>query len=642
MKSFGIIALALGLLVPLTQVHAQSGMTDLIPRGAAVAVAIRNLDDLKKKGNTFLKESDLNIGLRPSDIFDHVYKFLGLQGGIDETGPAVLILMPPEKEGDAIGLNNLEELLLGAIPVADPDKLAANFDLQPGDLKPNQILKAKGANFVNHVLLRDKHLYVANSRRTLERVAEQKSVSKELGQDQVKAWNQADILVHLGAREWKRERQEILREFTGSLKKVEDSDEKRILEELIDALKQVQFAVGAIRLDDGFGLEVTTLFDPDHPGTQKFLKSFEPGPGLANLSGLPAGRAVVAHAIQGDGARTSLLAKALFWQLLKEIPEAKRFLSPNDRANYLGVFTEVWAKLKGHRAALYLSSDESKFGLFNLVALLDTEDAPKFIADLRLLAKMAEGNLEPSAKTPEEKIDIAQLAADLGSPKYRLRESATNRLRLIGEPALPFIEKILENADLETSTRAKRLKMQIAAVAAERRKELLLKEPAKTFRPQFAFVAKAEMRGDHKVDMVQIKLTGAEQALAGQLKQVFGPEWDHLRLVVHGKQVAVLLGSEVKWLDDTLDNLKKGKKGLADSPALATFSKQAPPPRMVDVHASLDSLLALITPGVNPPGQGSPALSSASLGLGMNQLHLRVFIPFGEIKTLKSKNLFFF
>src|SRR5207253_11393131 len=136
--------------------------------------------------------------------------------------------------------------------------------------------------------------------------------------------------------------------------------------------------------------------------------------------------------------------------------------------------------------------DESKLGLFSMVAILDVLDAPQFIADMRVLSKMAEGKLDPSTKNTEETIDVPKLASDLGSDVYRVREAATTRLRLLGEPALPYLEKVLESADLETSRRAKRLKQQIGAVAAERRKELLVKDPSKMIHPQLAFVPQAE------------------------------------------------------------------------------------------------------------------------------------------------------
>src|SRR5262249_9200140 len=105
----------------------QSSMTDLIPHRAAAAVTIRNLDELKKKGDRLVKEAELEFGpIRPSEFFTQIYNFLGLQGGIDDTGTAAIILLPPEKKGDSIGLSNLEELLLGALPIADLDKMATN------------------------------------------------------------------------------------------------------------------------------------------------------------------------------------------------------------------------------------------------------------------------------------------------------------------------------------------------------------------------------------------------------------------------------------------------------------------------------------------------------------------------------------
>ena len=98
-KSLAVLACTLVLPSPL---FAQTGMTDLIPHRAGAALTIRNLQELKKKGDQFAKECDLNLGLRPSDLFTMAYQFLGLQGGIDESGPAAIILMAPEKKDEAM------------------------------------------------------------------------------------------------------------------------------------------------------------------------------------------------------------------------------------------------------------------------------------------------------------------------------------------------------------------------------------------------------------------------------------------------------------------------------------------------------------------------------------------------------------
>src|SRR5207244_4532992 len=97
-------------------------------------------------------------------------------------------------------------------------------------------------------------------------------------------------------------------------------------------------------------------------------------------------------------------------------------------------------------------------------------------------------------------VDIAKLARDLSNGKYLLRQSATLRLRLIGEPALAYLDKAVTEGDLETTRRSQQLYKHISEVAALRRKELLAKDLPRSVRPTFGFIAKAETRAQLPID----------------------------------------------------------------------------------------------------------------------------------------------
>src|SRR5438067_13811428 len=46
------------------------GTLDLLPSDAIASCAVRNLNDLKKKGDKFIKDVDLQIPVRLSQLFD--------------------------------------------------------------------------------------------------------------------------------------------------------------------------------------------------------------------------------------------------------------------------------------------------------------------------------------------------------------------------------------------------------------------------------------------------------------------------------------------------------------------------------------------------------------------------------------------
>jgi hypothetical protein len=302
----------------------------------------------------------------------------------------------------------------------------------------------------------------------------------------------------------------------------------------------------------------------------------------------------------------------------------------------LAAFAEVWKQLKGHRVAVYRNADERKHGLFSAVAVLDTADADRFLTNLKRLARLSgtEG-LDLSDKGRRDDVaEVERLIRDLVSEEFEVRESASNRLALIGEPALPLIQQALKSGDAEVRRRAEDLKAQIIEAAVARRKELLSKETPWRLRPTFHFEAKPEGRTGHTVETARIRLTEKDAPAADALRQAFGPDWDRVRLAAHGKQVVVLLGSDERLLDATLANLKDGKPGLAASKSLAAFARQTDAGRKLELHAALGTVLELLRgEGLRraKPGGPTPALSSASLAVDPGRLRLDLWLPASEV-----------
>src|SRR5262249_6334569 len=141
---------------------------ELIPADAGAALAIRNLDELIKKGDRFIADTDWKLPIRPSELFREVYQFLGVQGGVDDKGSGAILLLAPDK-GKDVGLGNLDELLVGVLPFDDLDKLSASFGFKPGQLKQGEILPGKARDFGKFFMVRGKHLYLAEKERPLKR-----------------------------------------------------------------------------------------------------------------------------------------------------------------------------------------------------------------------------------------------------------------------------------------------------------------------------------------------------------------------------------------------------------------------------------------------------------------------------------------
>jgi hypothetical protein len=621
-------------------------MLDLIPADAGAAVAIRNLNDLKKKGDRFIADTEMKVPLRPSQVFEMGYQHLGINAGVDFNGSAAIVLANPVAVGVQTWWREWFQLIVVAVPFTDLDKLAPSFGIKAAQLKPGKVVSGKGMNFGRFFCARGKHLFLAENKKALISVAKGKTLAGELPLARRQRLADADLLIHLGVETFRDEWRGMvtgdrMKELEASVGRRGDKEEREAFRQFTEALASLRYWVGGVRFDGGLGIHFLAVFPKAGNGAaRKFLSNLAGGRGAARLTGLPAGRVILAESSRGNGARTVMLAKVLFAFLLKNTVETEGILSAADRPNFVGVFTEVWRRLRGSRVAVYRNDNEPRLGLFSMAAVLDTADPAKFLSDLRELAHMAEGSkLDLKTRTgPDSDVaKIERLVGDLAANRYRVRQAAETRLALLGEPALPFIEKAVRSDDLEVSRRAGRLRDRITKAAAQRRKELLSKVLPPTLKPVFAFVPAAEERAGHRVHVVTVKLMGKDKAYVPQLRQLLGPDWDKIRLAVHDKAIVVLWGSDLRLLDATLKNLQDNRPGLRGAKDLAAFERQSNPARQVEFHVAMESVLGLIVAprsGRPGPAKASRALSSVALTVDPDLVQLDLRVPSAEVKAV--------
>jgi hypothetical protein len=272
------------------------------------------------------------------------------------------------------------------------------------------------------------------------------------------------------------------------------------------------------------------------------------------------------------------------------------------------------------------------------VAILDTDDAGKFLDDLRLLARLG-GDLDLSEGDGHgDAAAVQKLIRDLGDDEFTVRESASMRLVLVGEPALPYLEKALTSDDAEVRRRARQIKERIVAIAVARRKELLEKGSLHAVHPSFGFLRKPQTLDGVRVDVVRVRLPAKEAAAAAGLRELLGPGWDRIRLAAHGKQVVVLLGSDQDLLRQALANLREGKRGLADSGPLAGFAGHANPSRRAELHVSLAAAQALWTGAdlARPAVAGPLPLTAFAVTAQPDFLALDVWLPPAEARVIEK------
>jgi hypothetical protein len=630
------------------------GVLDIIPAEASAAIAVRNLDDLKTKGDELVielnKRIDHDKGPPPlprlSELFAEVHRGLGITDGVDYQGSAALILVPKEQaRGPARNRWFPDNRLILVLPFKDRDKLAANFGFKPGQLKPGRLMKRKQVQeaFPAYFYARGNHLFLGEDPKAVEYAAKAKPLRQAMPAKQAKVLEQADALGHFNLRAIAKEldfdpkrnadKTSVEKIFGDYWMKGLEPRDKQVARQLVKAIDEVRFLDLALRVDKGLALSFLAVFpEKGAKEAHQLLADLGAGPKSPGLVGLPEGSVVAAVAAGGDNRRTAIAARVLFPMLLRGTIGSRPLVSTATRPLYVAAMTEVWRRVRTSRAALYQTKDESKHGLFSLVGILESDDADRFLADMHLWVRIAE---EPVAdKGPVKQVDIAKLVEELGSPRYRVRESAMLKLRLLGEPALPHLAKGKEAKDLELSRRAERLWTEISAAAAERRKELLTKEFPRHLHPTVTFAAKPETRTGQRVEILRLKLAEGEATAAKNLRNLLGPQWQRIRLAACGKQLVVFLGSEVELLDETLANLKAGKPGLAAAKSPAGFARQPGSARNIEFHVSGQRLAALMAEPEEAakllPRPAAP-LTSFGLAIGADDVQLDILLPLDEL-----------
>jgi hypothetical protein len=642
-----LTGLVLALLLGLVSTGKAQSTLDLIPPDALGAFVFRDVAALHQKGEKFIKESGLDPRFRPSGLIPLAYLVLGInQASVDESKPIAIVVVNPKVVDPQANDHSRIDTCLGVIlPFTDIEKMAANFDLKKDDLKPGKIIPTKKQPGVlsqeGFCTVKGSNLYLGLHEKTVQNLLSTKGLAAELTPVQRRLMSEADVILHLGTQGWGHLWKEFLRDFEKNLSLTGDEKERESAKEFLEALGSVRFGLAGLRVEKGLGLSLLSVFPKEgNEAAKKFLTTFRGGDGASSLRSLPEGNVVALQAARGDGTKNAVMARVFFRALVQQLLEPGKFFGVGDRPALLNIFSEIWQRLRGSRLALYRTADASELGLFSAIAILDTEDPKEFFDEMKQLARLgsADGiDLKTEAGKKASEGEIEQLIKDLGHRRFNVRESATTKLELAGEPVLPYLEKALRSPDLETSRRAERIKREIVKAAEASRKELLSGELMRGVKPSFAFLDKVEKVGGHEVRQIAVKLPKRDLAVAGPLGKLFGPDWNRVRVAIVGKRIVLLVGSDLGLLKSALVNVAEDKPGLATSKLLADQEKKTDPGRKIELHASAQMVAALAAAGdLETPAKlpAHPPLTSLALAIEPDRLQVDVWVPLEEVKVI--------
>ncbi|MDG2224671.1 MAG: HEAT repeat domain-containing protein [Rubripirellula sp.] len=616
---------------------------NLIPMQASAALAIRDIRELKVRGDELFRAVKVKSPTRFSQFFEMLFSFLGLTGTVDDEGTFVLLTSSDQVDSyDAFA-----KLVLG-VPIKDVDAFAKSLGIPRERLDSGEVLairdlpktRSSKITSINYLAVRGKHAFMGLEKATVEDVMTQPSLGNRLGAEAKATIRNDDVVFFVAEgliKNMVSSENESIQRFTNLFVGQEDAETKELF------LQEFQWILGGIRLDGGIGTTIMVEFEGEQ--SHDLLTRLGKGNSQANLNGLPSGSILAAQSLCTRGTEMASSARSLFRFALEQIlTESGGVLAADRLSNLSNLFGLSLQNCEQTRFALYENTDPVRTGWFSLVAILDTEEPEQFVKELVDLAPFmhASGLTVTDRKETLSPEVIETLVEDLGNSSFRVRRLAATKLGLIGPPAIKALKAAGTSQDIEVRTRSESILVDIQRGLASERKALLEKDLLSRLRPQLTFLANQETRTDRPVDFVRLGFRGKSGRLAAQLKRLLGPEWHTIRVATVGNQVILLIGSELQLFDNALAIAQKpdGEKRFLEQ--FKNFEERSPMQRSAEMHFSLRRLEQLIDPNIDPTQRPDEAKGISSVDVQINPQQIRVdaFMPHEELSVLIEKTGF--
>lgn len=606
---------------------------EIIPGTAIGAIAIRNVERFRTRGDRFLEQAQAANTFRLSDGYRFVVDTLGLQNLVDDQGSAALFAMPSNQ------MVSFEDLVL-ALPIADRAKLAERIGMTAEELDSETIVdlsqrKGSLAGTIPFALVRGSHLFLAMQAERLKDLKGTPALSQRIDPSYLESTTDDDLLIYFSPNE---------DNFNDSFEKEVD----RILEaagrgEQSDNLKQLfrelDFVVGSANLETGLVVSTRMQFKGDfsRDWLAKRLSTTAIGSGeRIQTSSLQRFARVETAQIDPQLASAFLVVPSFFPDLQNQqnfslttllAPSHERLLNevalPVEHATY--EFFSLAYGLEPGATPLH-GSHAVKVGLF-------PANTEQYLDQLEELATFTQqGRLAPDAF--REKVDsaaIEQLIAQLGSPVYEERERATSRLMLISRNIRDTLQQALEADDLEIQARAKRILDDLQAREAASASASPNSSPWLNLEPSFEYYPLAESVADRELDVLKVDLHLPNPTETDWLHATFGEDWNRWRLTHDEEQVTIFVGSDRKWLEAMLSG---EQESVEQSTTREKFNSRAPQHRSLDIELSLARLTqaaALV---------GAPSFTHASFSVEGDGFRFDFYVPDAELPYAKSLSSF--
>lgn len=652
-----VVAILLGCF---TTLHApslwaqQRTMTELVPQSASHAVMFRHVEELKQRGDEVSTELGFNFGV--SSLFSMIGSQLHVTGSADDYRPCGIMWFEPELIGEPDVRQAWKKPVAAAVAIADANKLADALKVDHDSFQAGMIVKREHSAFGHRsrfYRMVDQYLWVVSHEKLYDVLDAARPLAQKIPRSQLKGIDSADFLIEVSARsgelnhEMNQERAEKWIEAQQDL----DAAEAEAIREWFSILYSASYAIFTGTVDRGCALSLQVLFDHDASPElrQKILKFSPPGQGVS-LKALPDGELLFGHAARTDSvgihaALTAVIRKGhgLWWPPVRKMRDQK-IISQLEQLKLLGLFGEIWPLTERYKAGIYREQNAAGHGLISMAAILTTDSSDQLVHELKMLASLVDRTAFNTGSSAENagktETLVRELIEQLGDDNFQKRRSATTRLVLIGEPALPLIREARQSTLPEVAAGASQIEKLILEALNEKRRAALASSVLGRAKPVFIFHPNAEQRAGASVDVMEVRVD--ERSELKQLMPVLaGPEWSRIRLVKSDRHVAVFFGSNLTRFEQLIANIglmeRGGDVGVPETP----YGKPMLEMRGAEFQGSFARVIrlldGLLPTTEDPDTLSDPELSSIGVTIEPDFLAVEWRASLPDMKALRKK-----
>ena len=571
------------------QANNGNNILSLIDSKTALSLAIRNPGELIRKSQEFSDRANLKRPLNIGTLADEICAAIGVGQGIDKSQPVVMSLCTPP----------VFPSLTLSVSVSDMDLMAANFNVSAKQLQTGEILKlAKPLQTflaISFIRLKGNRIFMSTSKSLLDSTMLDESFEKLIPSHDAEILATDDVVITLGQSA-----------FVGPVRVFLDyiiyqgADKQGEVEELKNFFDDLRYIASGIRLDKG--ISSTTIASLNKSTLKDILSESFDSKRNATLARIPSGKILASHALQADGKTTGGLLGSLLSNTRLAITNQLDRTSINLESYQLdGLLSEALDRVKGGHVVLYESSNRSRYGDFNLLAILTTDDPDAFVADLTGLAPFlnAASMSETEAGVAFTQEEIEDLVTKLGDSHYERRRLAKLKLDLLGVHARPAIEKATKSRDLELRLAAEELLANFEFEAVTGRVELIEGSLFTSLKPSFTYTPKQDHVAKSDIGILTMGFGSDTQPIQNKMKTLFGPDWQKVRIATIGNEVVLMLGSETSILEKAIANQKLSESELNSHKACSSFRARAKSDTTFEFHMAISRLAYLLDLGIS-------------------------------------------